>query len=235
MPYPTRNSLIATFLGCAAGLFLFSGSASAQTEVFVTNGYLGNANTPIDFQVPSFNTDLGTLDAVDITLQYNLCPVITIDNTTSAPIKFENGLVTVPLTVDAPGATDYNVNLVGDVDINSPKNAPVGVSTYAPSTFVRNFGSETVASNALNLWEDQPNNTITFVSTPGAATATATTFAQGLNLTGTATEWGQITVEYVYTGNNLATPEPRGAYLTAIVGLAMVIGVFQRRKTTLAI
>jgi hypothetical protein len=227
MPSYIPKSLFATAFVCATGWLLSSVAASAQTETFVSSSYLLSAAGPNDFSVPSFNSDLGTLQGVDITLMFNLCPEISIYNSTNAGVDFMNASINLPLEVTGPGAIDFSTSL--DATDHCGEAKP-GVTTRKLAA-ISTSGSEEVASNNLDLWENQPHELVSLAATLGDPTFQGTAHGSGLFFGGSSTEWGKITVEYTYASGILATPEPRGTYLTAIVGLAMVAIVLRRRKT----
>ena len=228
MPHLTRNSLFVTALTCATGLILWTGSASAQTETFVTSSFLGSAAHTTDFVLPSFNASLGTLDSVDVILRVNLCPIITVTNSTDAPISFTNATIDVPVDVTGPGALDLTLDLNASVKsgVQKPGTRDYGLPRQSTDT------STQVTTSDLDLWENQPGNKVSVDLTPLAAEFGGNASASGLSFGGRNSEWGRVTVVYTYTG--LAAPEPRGGYLTAIVGLAMLVGVLRRRTAAKA-
>ena len=226
MPHLRRKSLIAAAISCATGVFLCTANASAQTETFDVGSFLGGANHTTDFVLPSFDTSLGILDSVDIVLKVNLCPVITVTNSTGAPISWTNAFIDVPVDITGPGAVDLTLDAIHKIASGTTKPGTTKYDLPRTST----VDKTSVALSDLDLWEDQPGNKVSIDMTPDLAIFGGTGKTPGLTFGGNATEWGRVTVTYNYSP--IATPEPRGEYLTAIVGLAMLAVVLRRRKST---
>jgi hypothetical protein len=222
MPLSIHQSIVVTALSCAVGLSLLSGTARAQSETFQESSYLGAANSSAHYKLPAFNTDLGTLEDVNITLQFNLCPVITVDNTTGAPAPF-TATQTLPITADLPGGLDSVTPVSGT---RSGTGKAGDTTFYLPRSI--NFVTETVAPADLTDWETALNQKLTLVVSPGVTT-TAGTSASGVTFTGTSTEWAQVTVTYVYSAA-AAAPEPSGRILSFIVGAVMLAGFISRTR-----
>ena len=225
-----RHSLVATLLSCAAGWHFSSGLAAAQTDIFVASSNLGSASQPTNFVLPSFSTDQGTLNSVDITLVLDFIPVvsaISVYNSTNTTEGFTNASIVLPVAVTGPGALDLSTSIGANV---ASGQANPGVTNYSlPASPIS--ASAQVLSENLDLWEGQPGNTVSLAVTPGFPTFQGTAQGGGLFFGGSATESGTITVQYSFTPANTAVPEPRGAYLTALVGLAMMACVVGRRRT----
>jgi len=201
--------------------------AAAQTDTFSSSSTLGGATQPAEFVLPGFNTDQGTLDSINITLELSLTPVISVYNSTSATEGFTNASVALPVEVNGPGALDFTTNAGASL---ASGQANPGVNNYSLAA-TSTSASEQVPSANLDLWENQPGNTVSLAVTPGFPTFQGTAQGGGLFFGGSATESAKITVQYSYLPTSAAAPEPRGVYLTALVGLAMMAAMLGRRTT----
>ena len=224
MPHINHRSLVLATVRCATGLLLLSGAASAQSETFTSSSLLGPTTQPDHVTLPSFKSDLGTLESVVVTMQFNICPEITVTNSTDAPLAFSNITITAPFNVSGPGGLTYNSSLT--TWRLSGTQAPGSTTTYEPGTGWL-YTVNTAKTNALGFWEDQPGDLIDLVVTPGTLT-TNTGSSAGLQVSSTALEWENISVKYNYL-NTAAVPEPSGKYLAYIVGTAMALFVVRRR------
>lgn len=220
-----RYSIFTIAISCMTGFLLFTGVASAQqTETFATSAYLSTSSNTNNFILPSFNTSLGTLESVDLTLNFNLCPGIQVFNDTSAAINFTNASLTQPIDVAGPDSFDYDVDLIGSLHKGT---ANPGVNTFWLAGGLTS-GTEDVDPDAFDLWENQPKEKVSLTVSQGNATYGGTALGNGLFFGGKASEWGKITVQYTYQ----AVPEPSGRYLSAIVAAALML-ILIGRKTLL--
>jgi hypothetical protein len=218
-----RRSLVIAALNCATGIFLTT-AAMADSETLTSSGQLGPVTQADSIALPSFNSDLGTLKSVVITMQFNLCPTVTITNSTTAPLEFSNLAVTAPFSVNGPGGLTYNNTLTSWYI--SGTVAP-GSTNYTPkSGWI--YAVEGANASSLALWENQPGNDINLVVTPGTLGTTGTPLPAGLQSTTTAQEWENFSVKYTYLSTT-AAPEPSGTYFAFIVGSMMAVFVAGRR------
>jgi hypothetical protein len=222
-----HQSLLATALRCSVALLLLSGvsgAAQAQTETFLSSGMLTPLNVPDELTLPSFDPTLGSLQTIDLSLKFDICPTISVFNNTNAPVDFSNAMLFAPITFTGPGGLTLTANLTAT--IASGVAAP-GINTFTPT------GSWTYTVKSINpasfaLWENQPADKVNLVVTPGSLTFKGTEKADGLFFGGSAIEWENISVAYKYLTAQ-AVPEPSGGDLSLIVGAAMVLIVMGRK------
>ncbi len=219
-----RHYLLTAALCSVTGLSLFSSVAAAdETETFKSvAGLLGPTGQADSIALPSFDSSMGTLESVYVTMQFNICPTITVDNSTTAPITFSGLSVSAPFNVSGPGGLTYSSTL-GTYSVSG--TAAPGSTDYTPTEGWL-YTTRTATTN-LNVWENQPDSNIDLVVTPGNL-VTKTGSSAGLQVSSTALEWENISVTYTYL-DAAAVPEPSGKYLAFIVGTAMALFVIRRR------
>jgi hypothetical protein len=214
------------------GLVLLSGSAFAASEsqTFSSSSLLGPTSQPDSLALPSFDSDLGTLESVVVTLKFNVCPEITVDNSTNAPLSFSGVTLKAPFSVTGPGSFTYN-NTTLTTSPLSGTEAPNSSTTFEPAVGWI-YAVKGATTNSLGFWEDQPGDLINLVVTPGELVTTPGS-STGLQVSSTALEWDTVSVKYTYL-NTAAVPEPSGKYLAFIVGTAMALIAVRRRVRTVA-
>jgi len=237
MSLSIHHSILKHVLYCTASLLLIAGEASAktQTESFTTAAQLGCSQYANNFILPSFDPTLGTLESVDVTLKFSSCSSINVFNAGCSPVSFTNASILMPIAVTGSNGFDFNTSLTASL--------PSGIANPGMNNFWNMESSTTgkpqIDPSTLDLWESQPGGQISFDVSKGNNTYQGTAPGNDLLFGGKSHESGKITVEYTYlssgcpgSGNsgNLATPEPSGKYLSAIVAAAMMLIVIGRRK-----
>ncbi len=125
-----RHSISKTIFVCTATVILFTGVASAtqtKTESFTTIAPLGNSKSANDFSLPSFDTRLGTLESVDITLTLTSRSKLHIFNDGRTPLNFTNASMTMPISINGPDGMDFNISLTASLASGSAKP---GMNTF---------------------------------------------------------------------------------------------------------
>jgi len=183
----TKTLITLTFLGASAGI------ASASMITVSTN--VGVETSPFTeiFSLPGFNSTLGTLTAVNISMTVTGVPDLEVINVTGAPQSFTNGSTSTPISVAGPDGTKVNLNetatgLSGSVGAGT---GGISITMFPGPTFV---GSANVNAAVLADYEAAGPNTLTnsFTATGSVGTymGTATT---GVAFTGNATAAEAIT------------------------------------------
>jgi hypothetical protein len=225
-----RNSIYKRTLSYSALLVLLTGVASADqtlSESFFTTGNVHDASSTGQFTLPAFDTTLGTLEGVDITLTINSWAKLQIYNSSSNPVGFTDASLTLPGSVTGPGNINLMTSLTASLDSGIAKS---GLNNFDTDK-VTNTASQHVNAGMLSLWENQPDNAINFSYTKGNPTYQGTDLGDSLFFGGSVREKGKLTVDYTYlSAGNLATPEPAGKFLSAIVAGAMMLMLVGRRK-----
>lgn len=230
MFHKLHNSILVRTLGYCAISVLLTGVASADqtlSESFFITGHVQDASPTGQFTLPAFDTTLGTLEDVDLTLTIHSCARLLIYNSSNSPLGFTEASLTLPGSVTGPGNIDLMTSLTASLDSGI---AQPGLNTFR-TVKATNSASQHLDASALSLWENQPNNVIDFSYIKGDPTYHGTAPGGSLFFGGKIGGRGKFTVEYTYlSANNLATPEPAGKYFSGLVAGAMLIMLAGRRK-----
>lgn len=207
-------------------LVLCVGAANAAFIEY--NTVLAPSSTPFSttFSVPLFNSSLGTLNNVSLSLVSHIIGRIDVFNNLGTPQTFTNAFVSIPVTVTAntPDATSVTAVAI----------AALASGTAAPGFPISSFtGIVGTASNSVNVL---PLNFAPYIGMGGTSasfTANRTdgtfggTSVPGLFFGGSAVADGLFTVRYSYDAVS-AVPVPASALLLGS-GL-LSLGAAWRRK-----
>ena len=203
--------------------------ASAANAAFIEyNTALAPNPTPISttFSVPLFNSSLGTLNNVSLSLVSNIVGRIDVFNNLSTPQTFTNAFATIPVTVTANTPDATSVTAVAITLL------PSGTAT--PGFPISSFTG--IASTASNSVHVLPFNFAAYTGLGGgsalftAASAGGSyggTSVPGLFFGGSAVADGSFTIRYDYDAAP-AVPVPAAAWLLGS-GL-LSLGAAWRRK-----
>jgi hypothetical protein len=205
-----------------ATAFVTLASSAAMANVISFSHTTATTATPFSdtFTLSNFNTSLGTLTGVAVTLSYTTTGEVDVFNSTVSPQAFTNATSSVPLTLTAPAGLTSSANAVAG-PINGVANPGFNAFTGIP-------GSGTLTVNVL------PANFLSFEIPPAALTSSFTVAAgtglfsgnsvQGVFFGGSATAGGTTTVTYTYTVPSSGAPEPATAALMggALIGLGLL-------------
>jgi hypothetical protein len=230
------NSISKTVFGCATAALLITGTALAQdtteTESFSIGAPLQTLSPSGDFTLPDFNTSLGTLESVDITLSIRSCSTIEVFNTSSNPQAFSNASLSLLGSVTGPNGLELNTTL----DTVVPTGlAQSGINSLSTGKEIASTQESPTAAQ-LSLWENQAGGVLDFSYVKGNPTFQGTDVGgDNLLFGGNLKAYGDVTVEYTYLSNNdpgtpLAAPEPSGKYLSGLAAGAMALMLFGRRR-----
>ena len=211
----------------AGSLALCAGGASAA---FVEHSTVLASNpTPFSttFSVPLFNSSLGTLNGVTLSLASNIVGRIDVFNNLSTSQGFTNAFAAIPVTVTSstPDATS----------VTAVATALLASGTATPGFPISSFpGISVSASNSVNVL---PVNFASYIGVGGGSalfTASSTggtyggTSVPGLFFGGSAVADGSFTVRYDYNAVS-AVPVPASALLFGS-GLVALGAVWRRKR-----
>lgn len=227
LPSSRKIRMRISLIVLAGSLALCAGAASAAFVEYST--VLPSNPTPFSttFSVPLFNSNLGTLNGVTLSLVSNIVGRIDVFNNLGTPQGFTNAFASIPVTVRSGGPDATSVTAVA-VSVLSSGTATPGfpISSFA--------GIASTASNSVNVL---PVNFASYIGAGGVNalfTASSTggsyggTSVPGLFFGGSAVADGAFTVRYDYDAVS-TVPVPAAALLFGS-GLLSLGAVWRRRR-----
>ena len=235
MSLSLRHYIFKSTLSSAALALLFTGIASAQikTENFTYNLPFAQQSSAGDFTLPTFDSSLGTLENLQLSLTITGTVTQVIYNAQGKAIGFKQVPYSLPGSISAPGSVVLNATAPtpvtphkssGGSGLFLPGGIPLG--SYTPHQTVINESDP----NVLDSWQGSGNHSVDLSYTTSTSPSIASNFCFPHSFNGTA----KVTVSYTYDSGTLATPEPQGKYLSAIVALGMMFIFLGRRKRSAA-
>ena len=213
-----RSTLLASglmFIGCAAQAAFIESSATfaAQASPFT-----------VDLSVPLFDSTLGTLNSISLSLTTSVVGEIDVYNPGAVAKPFSNAQAVIPVTVTSRGLDASSLTAVATAT-RAAGNAAPGFNAFA--------GILSGASNSTNVLPSQFANYIgqgtgsaLFSVIAGDGTFSGTT-GSNLFFGGSATAEGVFTIRYDYDPV-AAVPVPAAAWL---FGSGLVwLGAMRRRR-----
>lgn len=220
MNLPTHHPLFKTATGCAALLLFSIPGAFAQivTETFTYTTPTQDMPISDPFTLPDFNTNLGTLEGINLTLSATATGDIIVFNNSNKSASLSNASVTLPTSLTGPGSTLINATLSASLPSGT---AMPGFNCYAGMTDTVTELA-TVSSSDFTLWENQSDGKINLTYSTGNGSYSGTGPLNTLFFGGSATGGETTTLTYTYLKNTYqAAPEPSNV---ALFGIA--IGAF---------
>lgn len=176
------------------------------------------------FSLANFNTSLGTLTSVTITLAYSTTGVVDIFNGTGVVQNFTDAESSVPLTLDGPAGLTQTVDAVA---------GPIsGMAGPGSNSFPATPGTGTLTIDVPTAdfadFEIPPSASTDSYSVIGNTGTYSGNSVTGVFFGGSAIAGGTTTVTYDYTVPTNGTPEPTTLVLMggALVGL----GLFRKKS-----
>jgi hypothetical protein len=202
--------------------------ACAMAGQIIESAPIPTATVPYTytFQLPSFNSSLGTLTSVEFELTDTATASVVVINTTDIAQLFSNASAAIPLTVTGPGGLSV-------ADLITAEVASGSVAAGQTATFAGVTGTHsadtTFTGAALLAFESDPVVNLSYTANAGAGTY-AGTGLPGVAFTGSASAGG--TFELIY--NYAAVPEP-GTWALLMLGVGAIGVAMRRRKDGLAL
>jgi hypothetical protein len=202
--------------------------ACAMAGTVIESAPIPTTNVPFTytFELPSFDTSLGTLTSVVFELTDTATASVVVANITDGTMTFTNALANIPLTVTGPGGLSVSSPISADVVSGSV--AAHTISTWAGVSATNSVSN--MFTSGLSAFELNPVVDLTYVATAAAGHYDGTS-EPGLLFGGTATAGGNFEIIYNYTS---AVPEP-GTWAFLMLGVGAIGVAMRRRKDGLAL
>jgi hypothetical protein len=213
-------------LATASAALAVAGAASAATETFSYTVDQSTVPFTQDFTLSGFNTALGTLTGVTLTLDDSTTAEVQIVSLNSTATPYTDATATIPVTVTGPDGLTVDATVTAGPVAGT---AEPGLNTV-PGVPGSDTDSTNVSSSDFSLYESPGGVPVayTFDALAGSYTGTS---AGGLFFGGSAVAGGDISVTYTYTS---AVPEA-ATWALMLVGIGAVGGTMRRRSATLAV
>lgn len=206
----------------AAGLLLGGSAAHAALVPYSTTFAPQPTPFSTSFLVPQFDSSLGSLNSITLTLATHIVGEINVYNLGTTAKPFSNAFAQIPVTVTTPDATSITITTTAT---RATGSAAAGLSTFS--------GIDSRASTTVNVlpayfagYIGNGGSTLLFSLASGDGTYGGTS-APGLLFGGAALVDGVFTVGYDYDPVS-AVPVPAAAWLLGS-GLLSLGAAWRRR------
>ncbi len=231
---PNRTKLASLVLGMA---FICSGSrASITTETFTTSYgsasaplAIGGSAFPVVLDLPQFNTALGSLVEIDLTLKTTGVLQAEVLNT-GAATNFSNASATGTITVTGPAGVQSQLVLT-----TTPFSGSVGLGTLSsptltlgPAASLSGQDDSTVAPADFGAYEDNGSGGQVGLSLNAVFSGNYGGMGpMDVSFSGEPGDYGSLEVDYMYEA---AVPEPQNLFLLGLCGVCFYLGLPRMRS-----
>lgn len=222
-----KRTLLMTTMGITTVL---GGSFSVQAASvsYTSSTYSGVTPYNTNLDVLKFDTSLGTLTGITITVSAEATASLDIFNNTNNAMSFTNASSSSDVTVSTTAGSATSVTVTAATTGVSDTAQPGMNSFPGPSSGVVNSAPAIISPADFSLYEGNGSNTIA-LNVDASAGHYSGTGASGLFFGGSTTVASNVTITYEY--RPVAVPEPTtGAMFGIGVVLAVGLGWGRRRR-----
>jgi hypothetical protein len=203
--------------GAAAGLLALAAARADTIETFTNT--IAPTSVPFSdtFSLPGFDSALGTLDAITITLDASGSADVVVDNTTSSSQSFSDANATIPVSLTGPGGLTTTVSLsAGPFSGTVPPTTTVTLPGSPGSV----TGTITVPSADFSLFEGM--GLIVGMDVNAGSGTFSGTSSPGVFFGGSSTLGALTSISYSFSPASTTIPEP--ATVALFGGALLVMG-----------
>jgi len=213
-------------LAALVGMGLVIGQG-AGAQVITQNFPIPTTSTPFTdtYTFNLFNTNLGVLGEVMVTLNTSITAEVDIFNSSATTQAFSNATASIPVNLTAPDGVSLNATGVAGPISGTVPPGP-GVTAFKGLTTNADV-SQTLPFGDFASYEGVGTNTGTVVFTANSGSYAGTS-SSALFFGGSATAGGLITITYLYQPTG-TIPEP-GATTFLAAGVLGSLGMVIRRR-----
>ena len=219
-PLPSASSIFRACNLVALFAVVFAGAARANVISYSAVTGILPAGSFVNVALPEFDSSLGTLQAVDLTLTSTINGLVSIYNLTGASQSFTNALASMTVGVTGPAGTAASVTPMVIVPFGTVNP---GETDFGP---LANTASSSVAASTLSSYETIGGGTLNFAVVSSAGGFFQGTSVPGVFFGGAVSTSGDVDITYTYSPVNLPDSLSIAGALTAALGL---LGLIRRR------
>lgn len=205
-------------------------SVASTTPILLSSAILEAAGTQNTVTTPEFNTALGTLDSVTITLETEFVGGLQVFNISGVAHDFTGGFANIPLTVSGSSLPTVT-GTPGVTGLSGTVQPGIGNSYESPSSTYTASNSSGAITTGLATYEglgDFAYSVCQVSSNCSASFGASQVGGNGALFAGTYGNAGGI-LEITYNYTSSGVPEPASMFLVG--GILLGGGFFWRRRT----
>jgi hypothetical protein len=219
---PPRSAISVFGICNLVSLFAFAFAVAARANVIDYSAATGILSTgsSVNITLPEFDSNLGTLQAVNLTLTSTINGSVSIFNLTGASQSFTNALASLTIGVTGPDGTAASVTPVVTVPFGTVNP---GETDFGP---LSNVASSSVTASTLSSYEAVGGGSLSFAVVSSSGGYYQGTSVPGVFFGGAVSSSGDVDVAYTFTPVRVPDSLCTGGTLAVALGL---LGLIRRR------
>jgi hypothetical protein len=218
------RSAISVFGICSLVLlfaFVFTGAVRANVITYSVFTGILPTDTSVNLTLPEFDSNLGALQAVNLTLTSTINGSVSIFNLTGASQSFTNALAGLTIGVTGPDGTAASVTPVVTVPFGTVNP---GETDFGP---LSNVASSSVTASTLSSYEAVGGGSLSFAVVSSAGGYYQGTSVPGVFFGGAVSSSGEVDIAYTFMPARVPDSLCTGGTLAGALGL---LGLIRRRR-----